>query len=111
MKINRTLSTLLALVLLLAAPASLYAQTAQQGGIPTHPRELKYTTLTYTPPKRDRHRHVLSNGVVVYAVEDHDCRSSTSRRSSARARTSSRRARRAWPPSSGARCAPAARRR
>jgi zinc protease len=40
--------------------------------IPAHPRELKYTTLSYTPPKREQYRHVLSNGVVVYAVEDHD---------------------------------------
>jgi len=54
----------------MAAPGAAFAQTAQQ--IPAHPRELKYTTLTYTPPKRERYRHVLSNGVVVYAVEDHD---------------------------------------
>ena len=75
MKISRTFSALLlALVLLAASPAALVAQTGpqQQPGIPAHPRELKYPTLTYTPPKRDRYRHVLSNGVVVYAVEDHD---------------------------------------
>ncbi|HEX7957758.1 MAG TPA: pitrilysin family protein [Pyrinomonadaceae bacterium] len=73
MRNRRTLSALLlALVLLAAAPGALVAQTGQQPGIPPHPRELKYTTLTYTPPKRDRYRHVLSNGVVVYAVEDHD---------------------------------------
>jgi zinc protease len=72
MKISRTFSALLALVLLLAAPAALLAQTGQQQGIPVHPRELKYTPLTYTPPKRGSFRHVLSNGVVVYAVEDHD---------------------------------------
>ncbi|MET0646653.1 MAG: pitrilysin family protein [Pyrinomonadaceae bacterium] len=71
MKISRTLSALLLALVLLAAPAALLAQTGQQG-IPTHPRELKYTTLTYTPPKRGSYRHVLSNGVVVYAVEDHD---------------------------------------
>ncbi|HLM57231.1 MAG TPA: pitrilysin family protein, partial [Pyrinomonadaceae bacterium] len=70
MRINRTLPALLALVMLVAAPSSLLAQ--QQPGIPTHPSELKYTTLTYTPPKRSQYRHVLSNGVVVYAVEDHD---------------------------------------
>jgi predicted Zn-dependent peptidase len=33
---------------------------------------LKYTTLTFTPPKREQYRHVLSNGVVAYLVEDHD---------------------------------------
>jgi zinc protease len=73
MKISRTFSALLlALVLLTAAPAALLAQTAQPQGVPAHPKELKYTPLTYTPPKRASFRHVLSNGVVVYAVEDHD---------------------------------------
>jgi len=72
MRNRKTLPALLALVLVLAAPGALVAQTATQGGVPRHPSELKYTTLTYTPPKRDRYRHVLSNGVVVYAVEDHD---------------------------------------
>ncbi len=75
MRTRRTLSALLvALALLAAAPAALLAQTAQQqpGGIPASPRELKYAPLTYTPPKRNQYRHVLSNGVVVYAVEDHD---------------------------------------
>src|SRR5215210_2738502 len=74
MRNRRTFSALplLALLLLLAAPAALVAQTGPQPGVPAHPRELKYTTLTYTPPKRDRYRHVLSNGIVVYAVEDHD---------------------------------------
>jgi predicted Zn-dependent peptidase len=55
--------------MLTLSPASLSAQTQQ---IPGHPRELKYTTLTYTPPKREQYRHVLSNGVVAYLVEDHD---------------------------------------
>ncbi len=72
MKISRTFSALLLALVLLAAPAALLAQTAQPQGVPAHPRELKYTTLNYTPPKRDKYRHVLSNGVVVYAVEDHD---------------------------------------
>jgi zinc protease len=65
----RTLSTLLAFVLLSLSPAALLAQTQQ---IPAHPRDLKYPTLTFTPPKREQYRHVLSNGVVVYLVEDHD---------------------------------------
>ena len=65
----RGLSAVLAFVLLSLSPAALLAQTQQ---IPTHPRELKYTTLTFAPPKREQYRHVLSNGVVVYLVEDHD---------------------------------------
>ncbi|MCA1575098.1 MAG: insulinase family protein [Acidobacteria bacterium] len=65
----RPLSALLALVLLTLSPTGVLTQTPQ---IPAHPRELKYTTLTYTPPKRDQYRHVLSNGVVAYLVEDHD---------------------------------------
>lgn len=65
----KPLSALLAMVLLTLSPASLLAQTPQ---IPAHPRDLKYTTLTYTPPKREQYRHVLSNGVVAYLVEDHD---------------------------------------
>jgi zinc protease len=73
MKLSRTFSALLlALIMLAASPAALLAQTAQPSGIPARPEELKYTRLTYDPPKRDRYRHVLSNGVVVYAVEDHD---------------------------------------
>jgi len=72
MKISRTFSALLLALVLLAAPAALLAQTGQPQGVPAHPRELKYTPLTFNPPKRDKYRHVLSNGVVVYAVEDHD---------------------------------------
>lgn len=71
MKTNRKmLSALLALALLALSPISLIAQTPQQ--IPAHPRDLKYTTLSYTPPRREQYRHVLSNGVVAYLVEDHD---------------------------------------
>jgi zinc protease len=70
MKNIRTLPALLALVLLTLSPVGLLAQAPQQ--IPSHPRELKYSTLSYTPPKREQYRHVLSNGVVAYLVEDHD---------------------------------------
>jgi predicted Zn-dependent peptidase len=66
---SKALSALLALLLLTLSPTSMPAQTQQ---IPAHPRDLKYTMLTYTPPKRDQYRHVLSNGVVAYLVEDHD---------------------------------------
>ena len=55
MKISRTFSALLLALVLLAAPAALLAQSGQQpAGVPAHPRELKYTTLTYTPPKTPR---------------------------------------------------------
>ncbi|MDQ3803905.1 MAG: insulinase family protein [Acidobacteriota bacterium] len=69
-KTGRTLSAFLALALALLAPASLPAQTATP--IPARPSELKFKPLMYTPPKREQYRHVLPNGVVVYAVEDHD---------------------------------------
>ena len=69
MKNKKMVSALLALAFLTISPVSLIGQTQQ---IPAHPRDLKYTTLNYTPPKRDQYRHVLSNGVVAYLVEDHD---------------------------------------
>src|SRR6185503_21349440 len=68
---NKLLSALLGFALLALSPISLLAQT-QDPAIPAHPRDLKYSTLTYTPPKREQYRHVLSNGVVAYLVEDHD---------------------------------------
>lgn len=64
----KPLSAFLALVLLTLSPAAVLAQSQT----PAHPRELKYTTLSYTPPKRDSSRHVLANGTVAYLVEDHD---------------------------------------
>ena len=70
LKNRKPLSAFLALALLAVSPISLIGQTQQQ--IPAHPRELKYQTLSYTPPKREQYRHVLSNGVVAYLVEDHD---------------------------------------
>ncbi|MEO8435180.1 MAG: pitrilysin family protein [Pyrinomonadaceae bacterium] len=72
MKNRNMLSALLALALLTLSPLSLLGQAQQPTNIPAHPRELKYTTLNYTPPKREQYRHVLSNGVVAYLVEDHD---------------------------------------
>ena len=64
----KPLAALLALVMLSLSPTSLMAQSQ----IPAHPRDLKYSTLSYTPPTRDKYRHVLSNGAVAYLVEDHD---------------------------------------
>lgn len=87
-------ATLLIIALLALSPASLMAQRARatrrsgttpparqanartasptESGIPAHPRDLKYPPLDYTPPQRERYRHVLSNGAVAYLVEDHD---------------------------------------
>jgi len=70
-KTQKLLSAFLGLALLALSPATLFAQT-QDPTIPAHPRDLKYTQLNYTPPKREQYRHVLSNGVVAYLVEDHD---------------------------------------
>jgi predicted Zn-dependent peptidase len=70
MRKRNILSAFLATALVALTPAGLLAQ--QPSNIPAHPRELKYTTLNYTPPKREQYRHVLSNGVVAYLVEDHD---------------------------------------
>ncbi len=39
--------------------------------IPAHPRDLAFEDLEFEPPAADRHRHVLSNGVSVFLVEDH----------------------------------------
>jgi predicted Zn-dependent peptidase len=39
--------------------------------IVSHPRMLKFEPLRYEPPQAARYRHVLSNGAVVYLVEDH----------------------------------------
>lgn len=66
---RKFLSAFLAVMLLALSPVSLMAQQQQ---IPAHPRELKYSPLSYEPPKREQYRHVLSNGVVAYLVEDHD---------------------------------------
>ena len=38
--------------------------------IPVHPADLTYELLDFTPPEAGDHRHELSNGVVVFVVED-----------------------------------------
>ena len=48
--------------------APVWAQTDQ---IPSHPSELTFPPLEFTPPKAADHRHELSNGVVVFVVDDH----------------------------------------
>lgn len=47
-------------------------QQVEPAAIPVHPNDLKYPTLTFNPPKQEKYRHTLSNGVVAYLVEDHD---------------------------------------
>ena len=42
-----------------------------QAPIAAHPRELTFDPLEFEPPDSDAHRHTLSNGVVVFIVEDH----------------------------------------
>lgn len=39
--------------------------------VPIHPSELQYGDLEFQVPDGDQYRHTLSNGVVVYVVEDH----------------------------------------
>ena len=55
------------LAVLLAGLGFAEAQT-----IPAHPTELTYDPLDFTPPTSAEHRHELSNGVVVFVVEDHE---------------------------------------
>lgn len=39
--------------------------------IVAHPSKLKFKPLKYAAPDRNDYRHVLSNGIVVFVVEDH----------------------------------------
>ncbi len=48
------------------------AATAAAQPIPAHPSELTYELLEFTPPVSADHRHELSNGIVVFVVEDHE---------------------------------------
>ena len=41
-------------------------------GIPTHPRELKFAPLPYTPPRPADYRHKLASGPTAFLVEDHE---------------------------------------
>src|SRR5688572_32817875 len=63
----------LRLLFCMGVVTALYGQAPSSGsGIPSHPRELKYPKLTYTPPKAVTYRRVLANGVVAFLAEDHD---------------------------------------
>ena len=39
--------------------------------VPSHPNQLTFAPLEFEPPDAAGHRHVLSNGTVVFVVEDH----------------------------------------
>ena len=58
----------------LFVPAALVLTSARLVAqpIPAHPNDLTYELLEFTPPASADHRHELSNGVVVFVVEDHD---------------------------------------
>ncbi len=60
------------IVCCLIAGSLCLSQTVRRNPIPAHPRELKYPSLPYTPPKASAFRQVLNNGAVGYFVEDHD---------------------------------------
>jgi predicted Zn-dependent peptidase len=55
-----------------AAFGVLLGATAAAQTIPAHPSDLTYELLDFTPPAAADHRHELSNGVVVFVVEDHE---------------------------------------
>jgi len=58
---------------ILVSSAQAFAQVSSPApSIPSHPRELKYSALHYTPPKVSNYRRVLANGVVAFLAEDHD---------------------------------------
>lgn len=60
---------LFALVAVSAWPA-FPGPVSERDDIPPHPNQLTFPPLDFTPPKAADHRHVLSNGSVVYVVED-----------------------------------------
>jgi zinc protease len=63
----------LRLLLVTMVATTFYAQTSSNGNrIPSHPRELKYPELVYSPPKAATYRRALSNGMVAFLAEDHD---------------------------------------
>jgi len=59
----------LLVLLLLVMPTTV--QTASAQTIPAHPRQLSFEPLDFEPPAAERYRHTLSNGVVVFVVEEH----------------------------------------
>ena len=57
-------------VALVLALAGLVVAVPTAQTIPAHPNDLVFTPLEFEPPVADEHRHVLSNGVVAFVVED-----------------------------------------
>jgi len=53
----------------IAKPAAKVAPVAQKG---PRPEQFKFSPLTFTPPKAADYRTTLSNGMIVYIVEDHE---------------------------------------
>ncbi len=47
-----------------------FASPLASAPVPSHPRELRFEKGRFEVPDASRYRHVLSNGVVVYVVED-----------------------------------------
>ena len=45
-----------------------YAAAVAAQPIPTHPRELTFDPIEFDPPEASVHRHIMSNGVVVFVV-------------------------------------------
>ena len=62
---------LLALALVAVAVCITTTAWAQSQRIPAHPRDLTFELLEFEPPDAARHRRTLTNGVVVFVVEDH----------------------------------------
>src|SRR5712691_5249652 len=56
----------------LAFVLTLQAWPPEVGTIAKHPKELKFPTRIYEPPKPADYRHKLSNGAVAFLVEDPD---------------------------------------
>jgi zinc protease len=46
--------------------------TSEAQNIPAHPSDLRYELLDFAPPVSSDYRHELSNGVVVFVVEDNE---------------------------------------
>ena len=70
---TRLLSAHVIVIVIVSAIAALGGGSATTSAqtIPAHPRELTFDVLEFEPPAAERHRHTLSNGVVVFVVEDH----------------------------------------
>ena len=79
MRVHTTPSTLrdgaramLVVAVVVVVVALLGGTPAAGQTIPGHPSDLTYELLDFTPPVAADHRHELSNGVVLFVVEDHE---------------------------------------